>query len=100
MTPQHKADRVMLDIAREPTTGNVNTIRTGSTERVWLAKLAETYGLTISDVWRLLLHQAIIDEIMDGEVLALSAVHSDNDETHAHDTENAHGEDLEESAAA
>lgn len=76
MTPQekekqHEADLIMLAIARENATGNPTTIRLGNTERVWLGKLAKKYHVKMSEVWRLLLQQAIIDEVMEGEVFAL-----------------------------
>ena len=74
MSPQDKqleATQIMLQIAKEPTTGNPSTIRLSDTEREWLGKLAKKYRIKMSDVWHQLLQQAICDEIMDGEVLAL-----------------------------
>lgn len=76
MTPkmrekQHEADLIMLAIARENATGNPTTIRLSDTEREWLGRLAKRYHVKMSEVWRLLLQQAIIDEVMESEVFAL-----------------------------
>lgn len=73
MTPEkiNEANVIMLAIARENATGNPTTIRLSDTERVWLGKLAKKYHVKMSEVWRLLLQQAIIDEVIEGEVFAL-----------------------------
>lgn len=62
---------VKLRIANENTTAYPSTIRLTKTEREWLGKLAKVYKVKMSEVWRLLLQQAITDYICDGEVLAL-----------------------------
>lgn len=73
MTPEkiNEANVIMLAIARENATGNPTTIRLSDTERVWLGKLAKKYHVKMSEVWRLLLQQAIVDEVIEGEVFAL-----------------------------
>lgn len=62
---------IKLKIANETTTGYPSTIRLSKTEREWLGKLAKAYGVKMSEIWRLLLQQAITDYVCDGEVLAL-----------------------------
>ncbi len=66
-----KVLEVKLKIANEPATGHPSTIRLSDTEREWLGKFAKAYKVPMSEIWRLLLQQAITDYICDGEVLAL-----------------------------
>lgn len=66
-----KVLEIKLKIANESATGHPSTIRLGDTEREWLAKFAKAYKVPMSEIWRLLLQQAIVDYICDGEVLAL-----------------------------
>lgn len=73
MTPEkiNEANKILLAIARENATGNPTTIRLSDTERLWLGKLAKKYHVKMSEVWRLLLQQAIVDDLIEGEVMAL-----------------------------
>lgn len=47
-------------------------VRMGKTEREQLARLAQIYKIPMAQVVRFLIHQAVIDYAVDGEVFALA----------------------------
>lgn len=66
-----EASQIQLKIARENATESQTTIRLTTTERMWIRKIANHYGISMSEYWRRLNQQAITDFIIDGDIMAL-----------------------------
>ena len=69
-----KEDAMQILIKIESESGEIPfSIRLTATEREQLGIIARNYKRPMGDVMRLLLHQAIVDYALDGEIFALSA---------------------------
>lgn len=66
------SDEILMKIYQEGKDGTPFSLRLTPTERKQLGRLAKAYKHNMGQVMRLLLHQAIQDYELDGEVFALT----------------------------